>query len=261
VIVFRALCSGALFWCICCVPVLLCWAVGGRRWALGRAVVRLWPVGAFYGVYIWLVAWTQKASVLSLARANGEGIVAVERALHIWVEPWVSHHDLPGAGAYYDWAQLVVVFGLLAWLTLAEGDSFWRVARNSLALISAGGFLVYWLLPVAPPWTLPASYGIHSAGLANLQGVGDLLGAMPSLHTAWAGWVAMVVWVIVPGRLRWLGWVNLVVTAVVVVMTGNHYVLDVVAGELLAWSSCEAASLVEVRRVARLMRFGELVAA
>jgi hypothetical protein len=54
---------------------------------------------------------------------------------------------------------------------------------------------------------------------------------MPSLHLCWATWCAAVLF---PGlRHRWsraLAVSYPVVTAVVVVVTGNHYVLDLVGG-------------------------------
>jgi membrane-associated phospholipid phosphatase len=54
---------------------------------------------------------------------------------------------------------------------------------------------------------------------------------MPSLHIAWAAWSALAVWRIFAHR-RWaaLVWAYPVVTAVAVMATGNHYLLDVLAG-------------------------------
>ena len=73
----------------------------------------------------------------------------------------------------------------------------WRVARNFAALIAAGGFLVYWLVPSSPALATACVLWHPSSGLSSLSGVGELLGTCPSLP-AWATWVAMVVWVVVP---------------------------------------------------------------
>lgn len=238
-------------WLLCCVPgAVVLFAMDGRAaWSsVRRLVFRLSPVAVFFAVYLALVAWTARPSVLEVAVQHGESILRVEGWLHLDFEAGLSHWSLAGATAYYDWAQLFVTLGLLTWLAVVEGDVFWRCPRNSLGLIAAGGFLVFWLYPVAPPWVLPARFGIHSAGLANLSGVGDLLGAMPSLHTAWAGWAAMMLWAILPGRWCWVGFANVGVTALVVLVTGNHFVLDVVAGEALAVVACLAASRFEVWR-------------
>ena len=69
------------------------------------------------------------------------------------------------------------------------------------------------------------------------QGLGWLtnqLAAFPSMHAGWALWVALAVSHVV--RRRWiaaLAWTHAILTAIVVVGTGNHWVLDVVAG----WAS------------------------
>jgi PAP2 superfamily len=238
--------QSVMLWLVCCVPGVVFLLICRRRSEVSRLVFRLAPVSVFYFVYSLLIAWTQKPAVIATGMRHALAVYRVERTLHIAWEPRLSHITVPGANWYYGWAQVVVTLGLLTWLAINEGDVFWRCARNALALIAAGGFLVFWLFPMSPPWLLPASYGIHSAGLANLKGIGDLLGAMPSLHTAWAGWAALILWAILPGPVRWLGFVNLLVTGVVVLTTGNHFVLDIVAGEALAFVACVVASRLEV---------------
>jgi hypothetical protein len=240
-----------VFWLAVSVPGVVFLLCAGRRGDVGRLLWRLAPVAPFYAVYVFLIGWTARPGVVRLAVGNAWGIVDAERWLHVYWEPWLSRHALPGFVSFYDWGQVVVVLGVVSWLAVREGPSFWRVARNALAFICAVGFLCFWLVPVAPPWVLGGSAGIVGAGLRSLSGIGDLLGAFPSLHTAWAGWVAAVVWAVVPSAWRWLGVGNLVLTAVVVVTTGNHFLVDVVAGEALAFSACSLASLLEVRRLVR----------
>jgi membrane-associated phospholipid phosphatase len=59
----------------------------------------------------------------------------------------------------------------------------------------------------------------------------DQYGAFPSLHLAWAVWTAVVAaWLVRPRWLKWLWLGYPLITASVVVATGNHYVLDVLAG-------------------------------
>ena len=239
--------AGVAFWALCTLPGAVYLLVAGRfRSGFVEFARRLMPVAPFYAAYSLLVGWTMRVSVVRLALGNAEGIEGAERRFHVAVEPWLSHHALVGFTFYYEWAQVLVVLGVITWFALVEGPAFWRVARNALAFICAGGFLCFWLVPVAPPWALPASYGISAGGLHDLRGVGDLMGAMPSLHTAWAGWVAFVVWARFPGWPARLAIGNLIVTMVVVLTTGNHFVADVVAGELLAYTACRAASWFEV---------------
>jgi hypothetical protein len=57
------------------------------------------------------------------------------------------------------------------------------------------------------------------------------LAAFPSMHAGWALWVALAITAATASRaLRTLGWAHAITTVVVVVGTGNHWVLDIVAG-------------------------------
>ncbi|MGB0972426.1 MAG: phosphatase PAP2 family protein, partial [Mycobacterium sp.] len=62
-------------------------------------------------------------------------------------------------------------------------------------------------------------------------GLTNQLAAFPSLHAGWALWVAIVVQM--NARTSWvrgLGWAHALITAVVIVGTGNHWVVDAIAG-------------------------------
>jgi hypothetical protein len=66
------------------------------------------------------------------------------------------------------------------------------------------------------------------------QGISDQLSAMPSVHVAWALWVAAVVVDAVSSRWRWLIVLHPIATLFAVAATANHWWLDgVVAGLLL----------------------------
>jgi diacylglycerol O-acyltransferase / wax synthase len=195
------------------------------------------------------MGWTESRPVYARAVGNGEAVVRLERHLHIAWEPWLSQHPLPGFSGFYDWANLAVMVVVLTWCAVREEEAFWRFARNSLAIIAGVGFVTYAVLPMAPPRLLPAAFGMGGGTLGALGNVADQLGAMPSLHTAWAGWAALMVFAMWGGSrvLQWVGWVNLLLTVVVVVTTGNHYVLDVVAGELLTLAAVFLADRISRR--------------
>ena len=58
---------------------------------------------------------------------------------------------------------------------------------------------------------------------------------MPSLHTAWAVWVTVAVLMLTTRWwIRTLAVIYPLVTVVVVIATGNHYLLDTVAGAAVA---------------------------
>src|SRR4051794_41323721 len=82
--------------------------------------------------------------------------------------------------------------------------------------------------------SLHAADGWWSTDASAPKGMGGLtneLAAFPSLHAGWALWVALVVrrstrkwWA------RGLAWAHAAITAIVVIGTGNHWILDVAAG-------------------------------
>ena len=63
----------------------------------------------------------------------------------------------------------------------------------------------------------------------------DAYGAFPSLHIAWATWVVAVTYTLVRSRSAGPDVDRLPVHhALAIVATGNHFVLDAVAGAILA---------------------------
>jgi hypothetical protein len=174
--------------------------------------------------------------LLSLERTLG---IAPEHALDRWL---ASRHALGVAVSYYyDNAHFLVTLGLLAYLWWRRADIY-RPLRNSLVLINLLGFLVFWLYPVAPPRMLggftdvvAASGTVGSWHTGTLASQANQLAAMPSLHIAWAVWCAVAIWRLTSRpALRALGIAYPFLTGLVVLATGNHYVLDIVGGAILA---------------------------
>jgi uncharacterized membrane protein len=73
----------------------------------------------------------------------------------------------------------------------------------------------------------------HASAPTGLGGLTNELAAMPSLHVGWAVWVAWAVWTNSRSRGRRLLLLYPLGTALVVVCTGNHWVLDAVMGLLV----------------------------
>jgi hypothetical protein len=79
-----------------------------------------------------------------------------------------------------------------------------------------------------------AVYGPSAYG-EGTQSVTNQYAAMPSLHAAWAIIVGLALVVCLSARWRWAALLHPVLTVLVVVATGNHYWLDVLAaGALVA---------------------------
>lgn len=146
---------------------------------------------------------------------------------------------------WYATAHYVVTAAALVWL-YRLGERQYVPARRALVAATLVGLALYLLLPTAPPrfvdgyvdvLSLHAADGWWGSDASAPKGLGGLtnqLAAFPSLHAGWALWVAVVVQL--HARTPWvrsLGWAHALITAVVIVGTGNHWVLDAVAGWLV----------------------------
>jgi PAP2 superfamily len=218
----------------------------------GRTEVRLrsqtrtrWWVEA--GVIVWL-CWVYDAITnlaplrLHTALAHAIGILRFERSLHLdpehTLDHWLAGHHTLGliSSDYYDNAHFIVTLGLLGWLWWRRTDLY-RPLRNSLVLVNVLAFAVFWLYPVAPPRMLngftdvvASTHAFGSWHTGALASHANQLAAMPSLHMAWAAWCALALW---RTRVRWARALALVypcVTALAVLATGNHFLLDVLGG-------------------------------
>jgi PAP2 superfamily len=148
----------------------------------------------------------------------------------------------------HDW-HVAFLLGALFLLWLDSHREYFRAAAAALgsAFAAAVGFLIF---PAAPPW-LAACHGLigpldrireHGAQCPHLASNPALLtrlfdnnpvAAVPSLHGAWSTLVALMIWRWRP-RLWPLGVAYALVQQFAVVYLGEHYVADLIAGDLLA---------------------------
>jgi PAP2 superfamily len=179
-----------------------------------------------------------------LAIGHALGVLQLERTLHLDPEltlnRWLAGHHTLGLALsdYYDNAHFIVTLGLLGGVWWWRRADLYPSLRNSLVAINVIGLIVFWLYPVAPPRMLAGYSDVvastqafgswHTGALASAA---NQYAAMPSLHMAWAAWCAVVLW-----RLSTRLWVRALalaypcLTAVAVLSTGNHFLLDIVAG-------------------------------
>ncbi len=183
---------------------------------------------------------------LSVALGNAQDVLHLERVLHIdpelTLDRWLSgHHTLALIIAdYYDNAHFVVTLGLLGYLWWKRADIY-RPLRNALVLVNVIGFVVFWRFPVAPPRMLAgftdvvaSTHAFGSWHTGALASQANQVAAMPSLHMAWAGWCTLALWR--SSRRAWIRVLALLypcMTALAVLATGNHFLLDIVGGLLV----------------------------
>ncbi len=200
-----------------------------------------------------LVAYDRIADLAQLrvatADAHAQVVLALERGLHLAPERVLStavgpHRHVGQVLALYDdLAHGLVTVGLLIGVWWRCPDVYVRCRR---ALVSVGlvALVVFVLLPVTPPRLLPGSgvvdvvassrtWGAWSTSSTVVQHA-DQYASVPSLHVAWAVWVLLVVLEVGgTGWSRGAAWLHLLLTVGVVLLTGNHYVLDVLLGAAL----------------------------
>jgi hypothetical protein len=200
---------------------------------------------AAYALYLLVARHVLRRDGRTRARRNGERIVALEERLGIGVEPAVQRSLLRyprlvhGLNAGYGLFNVTLTVGWLVLLYRRRDERFHRFRRTCL-LAHVGAQPVFLLLPAAPPRVLDGFVDTMSevSGLdlehPVLVRFYNPVAAMPSLHVAFA----VVTGAEIAARsdsvlVRSAARAYAPLVATVVAGTGNHYVLDAVAGAAL----------------------------
>jgi hypothetical protein len=212
----------------------------GWRGLLGQVVVVVLAVLAYFGVR----GLTQ--SDAAAAEENAREVVAFERGLGIDVEASLQdaivHHDLivTLANWVYIYGHWPVVVATLVWLLMTAPGEF-RLLRNAMFASGAIGLVIFALYPVAPPrlgvLDVLDTVTDRSSSYRTLQppGLINRYAAMPSLHFGWNLLVGVALWRSTRSTaLRAFAVTMPVLMAWAVVLTANHYVVDVLAGGAVA---------------------------
>jgi hypothetical protein len=220
------------------------WRIGRRTtWWVEAAV-------AVAGYLLYGLVQSLTNDERDLALSHGRALVALEQRLHVWVEPalnaWITaHHTLVQlANYYYELSHVLVTGAVLVWLWRRHPHAYARW-RNALLGLSLVALVVFLSFPVAPPRFAAALVDTlvqeNTLGAAHAGGLVDLYAALPSLHVAWAVWVAAAVMTQASRRVRLGAVAYPVATTAVVLTTANHYVVDVLAGASLALGTVAVA--------------------
>ena len=140
----------------------------------------------------------------------------------------------------------MIVF--LVWVMVRKIEWMPQV-RASLCLATFSGLIIHLLFPLMPP-RLMVSYGFidtakvfgpdpYSLGIANAA---NEFAAMPSLHVGWALLIALAAIRILKTPARWLMLLHPILTTIVVVVTANHFWLDIIVGAILALAGWQLAT-------------------
>ena len=223
---------------------------------LGRQAAILVAVDLAY-TFVRGIADGEKA----LAMTHGQQVIDLERSTHTFFEPSLQAFFLPAQGIIdlanqiYLNAQFSVALGFLIWLYLFRNESYYFV-RN-MFVVSMGLALVgYTLFPTAPPRMFPEDGFVDT--ITEFSGVNhdstlakifiNPYAAVPSMHCAFALMIGATGVGVCRTRLAksfWAIWPLLI--SWVVIVTGNHYWVDVALG----WMVALTAALVAQRLLAR----------
>ena len=209
-------------------------------WVLGQA--GLVTLGVF--VYFRVRGLTEGSVDAALAHAHD--IAALERRLGIDIEAAAQapvEDSRVGEALInwvYIWGHWPVIVATMIWTAWRHRQVFLRL-RDGMLVSGAIGLLVFATYPVAPPRL--ADQGLidtvtrssDSYRVLQPPAFVNQYAAMPSLHSGWDLLVGIAIFTAATTVwLRAIGVLLPVAMLLAVVATGNHFVLDVVAGVALA---------------------------
>ncbi|HYI75748.1 MAG TPA: phosphatase PAP2 family protein [Gaiellaceae bacterium] len=189
--------------------------------------------------------------------AHAADVISLEETVGIDVEQWlIAATD--GIAATLAWlytnVHLPVLFGFVAAVRLLAPDRY-PLLRTTFLLSFVPAALVIWLYPLAPPHWLPEfGFGVPptDAELTNTSGAlfHNTTAAAASQHFGFALFVAAAsIWLFPRSILAWATIAYPVLVFVVIVGTGNHYVVDCMIGTLtFVLAAAIASKLVPVPR-------------
>jgi membrane-associated phospholipid phosphatase len=200
------------------------------------------------------------------ALENARAIIRFERTAHVMFELGLQRAFvgvawlITAANVTYWLAQFAIVGAGLLWVYLWRNRSY-LVVRDTIIVTNTLALLGYVLLPTAPPRllsgmgftdTLSTSALLnHGSGIVELAE--NPYAAMPSLHTADALIIGVALALLVRPlwlRVLWLLWPAWV--AFSLVLTGNHYVADIVVAIVLVCVAVPVTGALEHLRRRRL---------
>ncbi|MDP3894993.1 phosphatase PAP2 family protein [Nocardioides sp.] len=212
------------------------------RWLFlaGQALVVLLAVFTYFRVR----NLTEGSREVAIEHAHD--LVELERALGIYIEPDVQEPFTSSAtlgtiaNSVYIYGHWPVIAVVMIWTVWRHRAVFQRL-RDGMLISGFIGMFIFATYPLAPPRL--ASLGLTDTVTERTESYRILqppqftnqYAAMPSLHAGWDLLVGMAI-VSATGLLavKAIGYVLPILMTIAVVVTGNHFVLDVVAGVALA---------------------------
>jgi hypothetical protein len=183
---------------------------------------------------------TQTRGSESTAVENAERVLRLQNWLHLPNEAnfqswFLPHNDVMELfNKIYSFMFLSTFIGVFLWMSF-NAPAVYRMMRNAVGVATFSALAFFAFVPMAPPRLTEASGMIDShARVGLVHGFVNQYAAMPSLHV---GWMSLAGWGLYKALRGWkgiaIGAVPPTLMMITVVVTGNHYWLDGIAGTVL----------------------------
>ena len=228
------------------------WVVGARR--RGRFLREAGLILFAYFAYFLVRGLTE--GNFAEAREHAHLLVQFEQSLGIFMDPSTQALILSQtvlmnvANWIYVWGHWPVVAGVMIWLFAKRPDAY-LVYRNALLISGAIGLVLYVTFPAAPPRLLGMGFvdtvfdQSTFAGIMQPNSLTNQYAAFPSLHFGWSLLMGIAIMREAhSAKLRLLAPFLPIAMLIAVVITANHYIVDTVAGGMVAVLALQAALMV-----------------
>jgi hypothetical protein len=246
--------------------------VGERLRYPGRP--RVWFELALIAVSYWFYSLVRNAVPEQEADAqhHARQIWSLEQHLGITVERRINHAVdsvtwlITGMDYYYATLHFIVTIGVMVWVFRWHPGRYTAV-RSSLFATTAIALVGFYFYPLAPPRLMAHGNFIDTVAVHRTWGsmasgdmahVSNQYAAMPSMHIGWSLWCGLTLAYL--ARRRWVKAVGLlypVATLVVIVSTGNHFLMDAVGGAVCLMVGFTTSRLVHRRWAYRFPQLPE----
>jgi PAP2 superfamily len=190
---------------------------------------------------LWGTDWVDRfrSDAAQAGIKNAVVVDGISRQLGGWIaapmNDWLAAHPIASlASAWYYMMLQGALTGVVGVILIWRRAPHFSLHRNALIACNLVALVVFWLYPVAPPRMLPGYHDIAASASPFFSGMlegkaADEFASLPSLHVAWAIWVAIALSALLRRPwLRALVWLYPLATAADVLATANHYLLDVI---------------------------------
>lgn len=195
------------------------------------------------------------------ATRNASEVMRIEAMLGIDLERPLNErvaqgpHQLAAIASFiYKWGYWMLVITALVLCWLRSRHRWYVVLRNGLLASTVVGLIIFWSLPVAPPRAMPGFVDLVNGAKVHLgqrpPGGTNVYAAMPSFHAGWSVAAATIAgWTMSSTVARRALWLAGAIMTPVVIVTANHYVLDVLVGIAITVFCVIAAQRRHLRQV------------